>query len=102
MSSGAIVPISTRARLSRNELLRELQRLPLHGEVVDGEDEIPIGVLDVARGDRDRLLQLHVGDLAVLPADEHLLARRVDLEVAQQRLRVVERDRRVELRVEAC
>ena len=73
--------------------LRELAATALHREVVDGVDQIPVGVLHVARRDGNRLLQLHVRDLAILPADQHLLPRRVDLEVAQQRLRVVERDR---------
>ena len=69
-------------------LLRQLERLALHVEVADGVHQVVVRVANVADGAVDRLLQLHVGDFLVLLADEQLLARAVDLEVAQQRLRV--------------
>ena len=49
-----------------------------------------------------RLPQLQVGDLLLLLAEEQLLARAVDGEVAQQRLGVGGRQPRIELRVEAA
>ena len=80
--------------------LREIQRLALHVEAADGEDQIPVGVLHRPGGGGDGFLHLHVGDLAVLARDLQLLAGAVDAEVAQQRLREVEREVRPGLRRE--
>ena len=82
-------------------LARQVERLPLHVEVADRIHQIVIGVAHVARRDRDRLLQLDVRDLPVVLADQQLLARAVDLEVSQQRLRVAGVERRGELGIEA-
>jgi hypothetical protein len=47
--------------------LRKLQRLLLHGKVVDGVDEIPVRISDVAARLDGRRLELDVGVLAQLP-----------------------------------
>ena len=83
-------------------LLRQLQRLPLHVEVADRIQQVVERVADGAGRLRDRLLQLRLRDLPVLLADQQLLARAVDLEVAQQRLRVGGADVRRQLRIEAA
>ena len=80
--------------------LRQVERQPLHFEAADGEDQVPVGVLHEPGGRGHRLAHQHVGDLAVLGRDLQLLAGDVDAEVAQQRLREVEGERRADLRRE--
>ena len=82
------------------QLFGERQRLPRHVDRLHGEHVIPVRVAHVRdRVDRD-LLQLDVGDVLVDARDEQLLPRRVDLEIAQQRLGVLRRPRRDVLRVD--
>ena len=61
-------------------LARQLERLALDVERGDGEGQVPVGVADRSRRQRDRLPQRDVGNLPVLLRDEQLLARRVDAE----------------------
>ena len=75
----------------------QIQRLSLHAERRDRVGEVPERVAHGARRHGDRLPKTDVGDLAVLRGDEHLLPRVVDLPVSQQRLRVVQRERRSKL-----
>ena len=92
MSSGAMVPISTRARLSFSDWRARSSDCRCTLRLRDRTHQVVVGVAHVAHGVGDRLLQLRVGDLAVLLADQQLLAHAVDLEVAQQRLRVGRRE----------
>ena len=87
-SIGAIVPTSTRVWLSLHELIGQIDRLLRHVHRLHGEHVIPVRVADVRQRVRYRRAQLHVGDVAVDLGDGELLARRVDPEAAQQRLRV--------------
>ena len=84
-----------------DELLGELQRLPLDRHRLHGVDELPVGVADAGQRVGDRLAEVDVGDRAVDPRDRELLARLVDAEPAQQRLRVVGGDGAPIARVEA-
>ena len=81
-------------------LLRQRQRFLLRLQVVDGVRQIPVRVLHVPRRLDDHRVQLNVGEIARLLADRDLLADRVDREVAEQRLRVLEVDVRRNLRAE--
>jgi hypothetical protein len=71
-------------------LLRERQRLLLRLQVVDGVDEVPVGVPHVARCLGDDRRELDVRELAALLADSDLLPDLIDLEIAEQRLGVLE------------
>src|SRR3954451_12383759 len=81
-------------------LLRQRQRLLLRLQVVDRVDQIPVRVLHVTHRAGDHAAQLDVGEVAHLLAVLHLLPNLVEREVAQQRLRVVDVQRRLELRAE--
>ena len=82
------------------QLFGERERLPRDVDRLHREHVVPVRIAHVGdRVDRD-LLQLDVGDVLVDAGDEQLLARRIDSEVAQQRLRVLRRPRRVVLRVD--
>ena len=62
-SIGAMVPISTLARLSCTSF-DESSRLRLRRfDVVDPEDEVPVGVADRRFGDGQRRAQVEIGDL---------------------------------------
>ena len=80
--------------------LGQVERLPLRGQVVVGERQIPVRVPDVARRLGDRLQERRIGVLAHLAVDLDLLPGVVDLEVAEQRLAEVDAEGREQLRVE--
>jgi hypothetical protein len=81
-------------------LLRQRQRFLLGLQVVDRGREIPVRVLDVARGLDDHRLELDIGEIANLPAAGHPLPNLVDRSIAEQRLREIQREVRLEPRVE--
>ena len=82
------------------QLVGEQQRLPRDVDRLHGEHVIPVRVAHVRDRVHRGLLQLDVGDVLVDARDEQLLPRRVDLEIAQQRLDVLRRPRRLVLRID--
>ncbi len=80
--------------------LGQLVRLLRDLELPDGIHQVEVRVPHPARHLRHRLPQLQVCNLLVLQADGEVLPERVELEVAQQRLRVAGGEPRIELRVE--
>ena len=81
-------------------LAREVERLLRHAQIGARVDQIPVGVAHLTGRLDDRLLQRHVGDLALLARDEQVRAVAVREEITEQRLRHVERHRRAERRIE--
>ena len=86
-SSGAMVPTSTRALLSCDQVVGEVERPLRHVHRLPGEHQFPVRVPDVGDGLRQRAAQLDLGDVVVDRGDLQLHPRAVDHEVAQQRLR---------------
>ena len=89
MSIGAIVPTSTRVWLFLSDWRDRSSDCLRDFEAGDRADECVVRGAHVARRLRDTLLQLDVGGLRLVAAEEQLLAERVDLEVPQQRLDVL-------------
>ena len=84
------------------ELLRELERALLNGDVRQGRLERPVRLLD--RGHRldDGLAEAKLGALLVPLGDDVLLPRRVDRAILQQRLRERDLNARLQARIEAA
>ena len=89
-SIGGVWPSRTRTRILRRQLLGQLQRPLLHGDVRAQRLQGPVGLLH--RRDRadDGFAELQLGARFVPLRDQVLLPRHVDLPIADQRLR--ERD----------
>ena len=83
-----------------NQLHREIDRLLRDVDRLDGEDVVPVRVAHVRQRIGDGRPQLNVGDVPIQLRDRELLTRRVDREVAQNRLVVGKRPRRLKERVE--
>jgi hypothetical protein len=78
-----------------HELGREIERLARDVNRLDRVNEVPIRVPHVGQRVDDRRLQLRFGDVLIQLRHDDRLPRRVDLEAAQNRLRVLHRIRRV-------
>ena len=64
--------------------LRQLERLLRNLQLADGVHQVEVGVANDARGLRQRLTQLNVGDLLPLLAERDILPGAVEREIAQQ------------------
>ena len=74
------------------ELLCELERSLLNGDVRQSRLERPVRLLDRGHRLNDRLAEAKLGALVVSAGDDDLLSRNVDRAIPQQRLRERELD----------
>ena len=100
-SSGGDWPTSTLALLTRASSCDEAQRRGPRLHVRDRRHQRPVHALHVGRRVHDALAQPRAGDVAVDAARDQLLPRRVDEQIAHQRLRDVQREARLHERVVA-
>ena len=84
------------------ELLRELERSLLNGDVRQRRLERPVRLLDRGHRLNDGLAEAKLGALLVSLRDDVLLPRGVDLAIPEQRLRERELDARLQARIEAA
>ena len=70
----------------RDQILRQLDELLLHGDRLGGDDEIPVGAAHGRLGVGDHPPQVDVRELPGEPCHLKTLADRIDLEVPQQRV----------------
>ena len=84
------------------ELLRELERALLHGDVGDRRLQRPVRLLDGRHRLDDRFAEAQLGAVPIPLRDDVLLARRVDLAILQQRLRERDLNARLQVRIEAA
>ena len=94
-SIGAIVPISTRERLSADQLRRQVQRRLRRIHRLARVDQFPIGVADLRHRARRRRLEGDLGDVLRDPVRLHQRAVLVDFEVLQQWLDVLRPEARL-------
>ena len=89
-SIGAIVPTSTRILLSESSFDASASDCFAHVDGLDGKDVVPIRAAHGGQRIRRARLQIQLGVVAADECRLDLLARLVDPEAAQQRLRVAE------------
>ena len=75
-----------------HQLRGEIEIAACRFDVVDPEHQIPVGIADLGFGDRQRRAQVEIGDLRLQRLDQQARPGRIDLEVPQQRLRVLRLD----------
>ena len=82
-----------------HQFLRQIERLLARFDVGPGRHQIPVGALHGRGRAHEALAQPRVGDVAVDTARRKLVARRIDEEIAEERLRHVDREPRLQQRV---